>query len=149
MTPLWQFLALLAVHWIADFVLQTHWQASNKSKNNRALLKHVGNYTLVLWAAAPLIFGWPTLAMAGFIGVNFALHLTTDWCTSRVSSRLFWGQLESFNTIGQTSLLGEPHIVTSTALKKDFTLHNFFIVIGLDQLIHQATLAVTMWIFLT
>mgnify|MGYP000657414365 CR=1 FL=1 len=120
MTPLYQFLALLTVHWVADFILQTDWQAKNKSKRNDALGRHVGVYTLALALAAPLIFGWNSPAAIYFVLVNGALHFATDWCTSRVSSRLY--------------------------AKGD--VHNFFIVVGLDQLIHQFTLAATMVAFL-
>lgn len=116
---IYQFLALLAVHWFADFVLQTHWQASNKSKNNEALMRHVGVYTLVLAAAVPFIFAVNSLAPFLFVMVNSALHFCTDYVTSRISSRLY--------------------------TKQDW--HNFFVIIGFDQLIHQATLAGTMILF--
>lgn len=116
MTPLWQFVALLAIHWLADFVLQTHWQASNKSKRLAALSKHVGVYTLALAVGSAVIFG-QSEAWVYFVLLNGVLHFGTDYCTSRWSSKL-WA-------------------------KQDW--HNFFVVIGLDQLIHQVTLAVTMW----
>ena len=121
MRSLWQFLALLAVHWVADFVLQTHWQAQNKSKNNEALVRHVGVYTGMLALAVPFIF-WPVVTFGPFLFVVFngVLHLGTDYVTSRLSSRLY--------------------------AKQDW--HNFFVVIGFDQLIHQATLAWLMWAFL-
>jgi hypothetical protein len=147
---LWQFMALLAVHWIADFVLQTHWQASNKSKNDKALLKHVGNYTLVFCIATPLIFGWPTFAMTEFVVVNFVFHLATDWCTSRITSHLFRKQFEAFDLVMPPPITGSFQMRTESRLlmKKDFNPHNFFVVLGLDQLIHQATLAATMMVFL-
>lgn len=122
---IYQFMILLAVHWFADFVLQTHWQAQNKSKNNVALARHVVAYTAVLAVAVMLIFmpigtievrRWAVV----FVALNGALHFATDYCTSRWSSRLY--------------------------AKQDW--HNFFVVIGFDQLIHQITLALTMiWIF--
>jgi hypothetical protein len=37
MSQLAAYLVLLVCHWIADFVLQSDWQASNKSKSNVAL----------------------------------------------------------------------------------------------------------------
>ena len=113
MSALWQFLALLGTHWFADFVLQTHWQASNKSKSNVALLRHVTTYTSVLAIASVALFG----AMGGpFAAINGILHFLTDYFTSRATSKLY--------------------------AKQDW--HNFFVVVGFDQLIHQATLAVTM-----
>jgi hypothetical protein len=55
LAPLWQFVALLAVHWVADFVLQTNWQARNKSKSNVALSRHVLVYTGCIGAATALL----------------------------------------------------------------------------------------------
>ena len=119
MSALWAYLALLGAHWIADFVLQTHWQASNKSKNNVALSRHVLVYTGCLAAASYPLLAWPDHGPQWlvFVAVNGALHFATDYVTSRASSRLY--------------------------AKQDW--HNFFVVIGFDQLIHQSTLAATMW----
>lgn len=111
------FLILLLVHWVADFVLQTHWQATNKSKRLDALSYHVANYTLVLGTVAFVLFGVWGLA---FAAVNGALHFATDFCTSRWTSHLY--------------------------ARQDY--HNFFVVIGLDQLIHQYTLAITLWLIM-
>lgn len=113
-----QFALLLVVHWVADFVMQTHWQASNKSKRMDALVRHVGTYTAVLTVASVALFGIDGLP---FAAVNGGLHFATDYVTSRASSKL-WA-------------------------KQDW--HNFFVVIGLDQLIHQLTLAATLWIVLS
>jgi Protein of unknown function (DUF3307) len=112
------YLLLLVVHWIADFVLQTHWQAQNKSKRLDALARHVFVYTAMLLFMTPIIFshgsyrGWCL-----FVFFNGILHFGTDYFTSRWTSRLY--------------------------IKQDW--HNFFVVVGLDQLIHQFTLAITMW----
>jgi hypothetical protein len=115
---IWQFLALLATHWVADFVLQTHWQAQNKSKNNVALFRHVLIYTAIIGVSAGLMFG-PGIEWFLFVWLNFVLHFATDYYTSRWSSKLY--------------------------AKQDW--HNFFVVIGLDQLIHQVTLALTVMAF--
>lgn len=115
MTILWHFMALLALHWLADFVLQTNWQASNKSKRNDALAAHVCVYTLVLGAGSVLMFGW-SMAWVCFVVANGILHFGTDYMTSRVSARFY--------------------------AKQDW--HNFFVVVGFDQLVHQTTLAATL-----
>jgi hypothetical protein len=116
---IYQLLLLLALHWLADFVCQSHWQAQNKSKRNDALAAHVGVYTFVLLIGSALIFGQSD-RWVYFTLINGALHFATDWGTSRWSSKLY--------------------------AKQDW--HNFFVVIGLDQLIHQFTLALTMlWLF--
>ena len=38
-------LQIVFAHWVSDFVLQSHWMATNKSKNWQALLAHVATYT--------------------------------------------------------------------------------------------------------
>jgi len=120
MDVLWQFVALLAAHWVGDFVCQTHWQASNKSKNLDALTRHVAGYTLVLLVATAIIFyGTHPNTLALFVLINSIAHWLTDFVTSRWSSKLFG---------------------------KDW--HNFFVVVGFDQLIHQVTLAATMWLLI-
>jgi hypothetical protein len=54
--PFWQLVALLATHWVGDFVLQTNFQASNKSKSLDALSLHVATYTVTLFVAAIISF---------------------------------------------------------------------------------------------
>jgi len=113
------FVALLVTHWVADFICQTHWQASNKSKNNVALGRHVGTYTAILALSSVVLFG-VTAAVGAFVIVNGVLHFGTDYFTSRATSKLY--------------------------AKQDW--HNFFVVVGFDQLIHQTTLAATMLLIL-
>lgn len=110
--------ALVIIHWIADFVLQTHWQASNKSKNWLALSAHVATYTgTLLVLAGAVMFGIPGLAFLtvptflAWVLLNGVLHFATDAVTSRITSKLFG---------------------------KDW--HNFFVVVGIDQAIHYVTL---------
>lgn len=111
-------LAILIVHYIGDFLLQTSWMAKGKSKSDIPLLAHVAVYTSILFA-----FGW------AFAGLSFALmwalsngvfHFLVDWCTSRVMSRL-WNNLQ---------------------------VRAFFAVLGLDQLLHYAFLFTTAVIIL-
>src|SRR4029077_19866240 len=114
--PFWQLVALLATHWVGDFVLQTNFQASNKNKRLDALSLHVATYSATLFAVAVILFGLrPAIT---FAVVNAALHFTTDYITSRISSKL-----------------GEKQ-----------HRHRFLVTIGFDQLIHQATLAFTLWV---
>ena len=114
------YLALLTFHWVADFILQTHWQASNKSKDNDALFRHVAVYTVTMWVGSMVIFG-PIPATLLFAGLNGSLHYATDYVTSRFTSRLY----------------------------AESRIHDFFVIVGLDQLIHQITLAATMVWLLT
>lgn len=69
---------VLVVHWIADFIAQTDWQAKNKSKNWKALSSHIFVYTLFLTP----------------FGIKFALinglsHFIIDFFTSRFTGYFF------------------------------------------------------------
>lgn len=137
----WQFVGLLAVHWVADFVLQTHWQASNKSRNGVALSYHVVTYTIVLGIATVLIFRLcpvpvPFNNIIVFISLNGALHLWTDYATSRINSKLFMKEVNKVYA---------NYSIPGNVVWDNFNLHNFFVMIGFDQLIHNVTLAATMW----
>lgn len=136
---IYQFLALLTVHWLADFCMQTHWQASNKSKSNYALAVHASIYTVCLLSMTMLLFVAHPMLGLGFVAVNGVLHFATDWCTSRVTSRLFIAQFDYI----KSAFNNEPRM----AMKRNFNPHNFFVMIGFDQLIHQVTLALTMIYF--
>jgi hypothetical protein len=109
---------ILLIHWIADFVLQTNYQAQNKSSSNKALTLHVVVYTVVttiLWAVA---FG--SIGEKGLIVLlaTFCSHWITDYITSRVNKKL-WEKKQ---------------------------VHDFFVSIGFDQLLHFAQLFITFYI---
>lgn len=125
-------LAILFIHWVADFVLQTDEQAKNKSKSWKALLSHTFNYSL-MWYSILVIFsvwgnhfggpkpqdlGWSPW-MALFPIVTFVCHTATDYFTSRLNSKLY--------------------------AKGD--VHNFFVSIGFDQWLHAAQLLLTYQLF--
>ena len=116
---------VIFAHWVADFVCQTHWQASNKSKNWNALTRHVASYTAIMSALCfPLFFGWSVWPgrLAIFAGVTFVVHFCTDAITSRITSRLY--------------------------AKGDW--HNFFVVVGFDQFLHYTQLFLTVaWLVLS
>jgi Protein of unknown function (DUF3307) len=117
--PPWQFVALLAVHWLADFVLQSHWMSVNKSKRLDALSLHAVTYTGALLVGSGLVLGLRQIELLVlFVGANGFLHFATDFVTSRITSRLWCQQRE----------------------------HDFFVMVGLDQLVHQVTLATTLWL---
>jgi uncharacterized membrane-anchored protein len=123
MINIWIVLALLATHFVADFVCQTHEQATNKSKSNYWLSMHVATYTLVLAActfAILAIFVPNEMETSGLQALIYAvfnggLHWLTDYVTSRINARL-WSE-------GRT--------------------HDFFVGVGADQLIHYTCLLVT------
>lgn len=102
---------VLIIHWVADFIFQSDWMATNKSKSNKALLAHIGTYTLIMSIA----FINPLFGI-----VNGAIHGVIDYVTSRITSKLY--------------------------SKGD--IHNFFVVIGFDQLLHTITLIITAYYLL-
>lgn len=120
MTQIELFILIILIHYLADFALQTHEQATKKGEGNniwnRWLAYHVSTYTLV-WAimffTLPIvpeldtIFGW--LLFVVLISVP---HYITDWLTSRIGSS-FW---------------------------KSGDFHNGFCVVGADQIIHYLCL---------
>lgn len=99
--------AILFVHWVSDFLLQSNWMAQNKSKSLLALTTHT-----VVYAIPMTLFG------GLFALINGVLHFVIDFITSRITSYL-WAKKE---------------------------VHYFFVVIGLDQLLHAICLIYTYYL---
>lgn len=121
MLPLNFILVILFGHWVADFVCQTDYMAQNKSRSWKVLAEHVVTYSVVLNLWLILIYhgeyniGFSTVPIANFFCLNFIGHFVTDAITSRITRRLYEAK----------------------------QIHYFFVVIGIDQFIHYATLLYT------
>ena len=132
-------LGIILIHWFADFVLQTDKQARGKSKNWSDLLSHTGVYSLVWLLVGSFIYlkqfkpynqahsdmintYWQYWIPRGllFVLITFVFHTITDYFTSRLNSKLW--------------------------VKGD--IHNFFVSIGFDQVLHYTQLFLTYY-FLT
>lgn len=111
---------LVLAHFVGDFLFQSNWMALNKSRDWRALLAHVGVYSLCF-----IGWGWR------FVALTFLFHLMTDAVTSRITSKLWFVR-------GVVYRLGRIEVDYDMAKR-----HWFFVVIGADQLIHYLTLAWT------
>lgn len=111
---------ILVIHWIADFILQTDWQAKNKSTSNTALTDHVLNY-MIPWVILVCIvmntfnFNWKIIL---FIPITFILHWVIDYFTSRINTKLW----------------------------KSGKTHKFFVSIGFDQILHYIQLFLTYYL---
>lgn len=123
MNPL---LALLVAHFIGDFLLQSDWMATQKSKNADALLAHTGIYSLCF-------LPWGLM----FVLLTFLTHTLTDYATSQLTSALWFFRQEAEDGC-------DPPLQTRWVYVAG-RRHWFFVVIGFDQLIHAATLALTLW----
>ena len=118
---------ILLIHWVGDFILQSDEQAKGKSKSNYFLTMHVLTYTSV-WFFCCLAYScifyfqsiWSftsqgTKFMFLFPAITFVCHWITDYFTSRLNTRL--------HTKGD--------------------IHNFFVSIGFDQILHYVQLIIT------
>lgn len=103
-------------HWIADFVFQTHTMATRKSSSVYWLTMHVATYTAVMAIGASslevLAVDPDWIGVALFVAVTMVLHWMVDYVTSKMTSRL-WAEQR---------------------------VHDFFVVVGFDQLLHLVSL---------
>lgn len=117
-------LLILFIHWLADFHMQTHEMSMNKSKSNYWLTMHVLVYTGVTFLFWNFFLLQPNgnydfYSYARFFIFIFSSHWVTDYITSRMTSKLY------------------------TQSK----FHDFFVVIGFDQLLHAAQLFAAYYCF--
>ncbi len=109
---------ILFIHFVADFICQSDRVATGKSKDIVILTEHIVLYGSVLLVAIAIInFTYYKFNDLGlYVGVNMGLHLITDFFTSKLTTYLWVKEKR----------------------------HWFFVVIGLDQFIHTATLILTL-----
>jgi hypothetical protein len=117
-------LFVIITHWFSDFYKQTDAMAQGKSESNYWLSMHVLTYYTCFCIAGVFLnlFGIITISFVStivWIFLNAVLHWITDWFTSRVSSQLW----------------------------RDKKVHDFFVCIGFDQMIHYVTWFTTYLIF--
>lgn len=112
--------SIILIHWFADFVMQTHWQATNKSTNIKALLAHTLTYTFIwmcfgVWYPLAHLDTYVEWTFTKFLVITFVAHTVTDFFTSRLNSYLY----------------------------KKGDIHNFFVSVGFDQVLHYVQLFLT------
>jgi len=75
------FLILLTSHLLGDWVVQSDWQATNKTRSWAALAAHVAGYHLVmgLLLLLPVVRdGWPAAKTLAVLAVSAASHALID-----------------------------------------------------------------------
>ncbi len=113
---------VLFVHWLADFIAQSHEDAINKSSSNKHLLSHTVGYTahwaialpimVVVLSELDIISSFSLVNVFLFLFITFVCHTVTDYFTSRLVKRYF--SVQNF--------------------------HNGFVVVGFDQILHYVQL---------
>jgi len=134
------------IHWIADFVCQTDYQAINKSKEWNSLLNHTIIYSLI-WAGVIILTnaisvlvtdeGYFYTKMCWFPVITFACHTATDYYTSRVNSSLIPKRI--------------LHPIDKEYSKQEDMLdsfHGFFVSVGFDQFLHYSQLFITYYLLI-
>jgi hypothetical protein len=118
---LWALLALQLKHFVADFVLQSEYQVRTKG-----IYGHFGGFIhsglhIIGTIPALLILGASPLAMAIILGVEFVVHYHTDWSKSKIDQIYKWG----------------------------FADQRYWILFGIDQLVHQLTYLAIVYVLIT
>lgn len=119
--------SILFIHWLGDFCFQTDEMAKGKSKDMICLLNHTFTYTGV-WMGFLSLFiiinnyivcasYFVPITILWFLPITLVCHTVTDYFTSRLNTKL-WE-------------------------KKD--VHNFFVSIGFDQILHYVQLFLTFY----
>lgn len=113
---------LLLLHWMGDFVFQWRYIADNKSHNQLVLLMHGLIYGTIITAGLFYVMPdkVPISVFVMFLAFNVGIHIITDAVTSKMTAFFY---------------------------KKGW-MHSFFTVIGLDQMLHVATLLLSIQVFL-
>jgi hypothetical protein len=113
----WIVLTMIAIHWVSDFILQSQHMSNRKSSSNYYLTLHVTIYTFCTIVCWSLLFYFTnhvvtTRKIFLSLGLIFWMHWLTDYVTSRMTKKLY----------------------------KQERYHDFFVVIGFDQLLHYIQL---------
>lgn len=96
----WVVLAILVVHYVADYIAQTDEMAKNKSTSLKWLGAHVGSYVAVMMLLVPWV-GFK------YIFVQGILHFVVDFNTSKLNRYLWISEKRHafFNALGLDQLI--------------------------------------------
>ena len=121
MTTLLGVLYLLFAHWVADFLCQTTYMGTMKSKSNFVLLTHTLTYTTVMFIFSVFLLTLSIENLFIFAAVNFVFHTAQDWVTSRLTGIQFEKKIYNGWTGG-------------------------FTIIGFDQFLHYCQIFITYYL---
>ena len=122
---------VLVLHLIADFILQPNWITTYKSRDNSILLFHVTVYFFVMALGLLLVASWKAALL--YSALNAALHFSVDFITSR----LITAQAKSVTLDESVDAVEKP-------LFERVNLYFPTVLLGVDQLFHQACLIITL-----
>jgi len=119
MERLLEYCGLIVLHFIGDFILQSDKDAKCKRTSFKCLIHHTGTYVIPFIIAGMCLESiYPPDIVIVFVFITFLAHTITDYFTSKLNGRLY----QSGN------------------------MHNFFIGIGFDQVLHYIQLFVTFYL---
>lgn len=121
---------VLALHLVADFILQPNWVQTYKSRDNSILLLHVTIYSYVLSMGALIVAPWEAAVLYGVI--NGLLHFIVDYITSRIIT---------FHALKIKLPAAEE--MASVPIYEKINIYSLCVLLGIDQLCHQACLLAT------
>lgn len=112
---------ILLSHWVSDFILQSNWMSTNKSKSFPVLIAHTLTYSVAMCVMITILTEFNMLidkyvySYILFLLIMFITHTIIDFITSKINSKL-WDKNE---------------------------VHWFFTSIGFDQWLHYLTIFIT------
>jgi flagellar biosynthesis protein FlhB len=106
-------LFIVWLHTLTDFYFQSREVATNKGKNFKVLLRHVTEYSLPFLIMAAWL---PVISVVMFVAVNFALHLLTDFISSKLTTKFY----QANNMTGFWRVIGTDQAIHYTCLFTSF-----------------------------
>lgn len=88
---------LIIIHYVGDFMFQTEWMATGKSKSITVLMTHTFIYTATFYAAFiclvtyDIFIGLNNIEITGkwfaFFPITFIFHTIIDYISSKITSK--------------------------------------------------------------
>lgn len=139
--------SIIIIHWIADFIMQSDYDAKNKSKFFHALFSHTITYSLVWFLVGACLvllnfrfsfWNYEQWDLSLFVLITFVCHTITDYFTSRLNGKL--APKEEVIMLKWDKNQPEQAFIR---FPKGRSYHNLFISIGGDQVLHYVQLFLT------